>query len=112
MVGPNLALLGQFFLGYRVTFMGSLIGFVYGFGCGFVTGYLVASLYNWIVELRRHSSRSWLKVIACGSRSSDHARHRRCAGEAPMQLSLSSGLADPDGICSRVHLDQIPTGDT
>ncbi|MGH9958782.1 MAG: hypothetical protein ACREBC_16895, partial [Pyrinomonadaceae bacterium] len=29
-VGPHLALLGQFFIGYRVTFVGSLIGFVYG----------------------------------------------------------------------------------
>jgi hypothetical protein len=51
-VGPNLALLGQFFIGYRVTFLGSLIGFGYGFVCGFLGGYLVASLYNWIVELR------------------------------------------------------------
>ena len=30
-VGPNLALLGQFFLGYTVTYLGSVIGFVYGF---------------------------------------------------------------------------------
>ena len=27
-VGPHLALLGQFFIGYRVTFAGSLIGFL------------------------------------------------------------------------------------
>jgi hypothetical protein len=51
-VGPNLALLGQFFIGYRVTFMGSLIGFAYGFAGGFVAGYLVAGLYNWFVELK------------------------------------------------------------
>jgi hypothetical protein len=51
-VGPNLALLGQFFIGYRVTFVGSLIGFVYGFAGGFVAGYLVAGLYNWLVELK------------------------------------------------------------
>ena len=51
-VGPNLALLGQFFIGYRVTFVGSLIGFAYGFAGGFVAGYLVAGLYNWLVELK------------------------------------------------------------
>ena len=34
-VGPHLALLGQFFIGYRVTFVGSLIGFAYGFVLGF-----------------------------------------------------------------------------
>ena len=56
-VGPNLALLGQFFIGYRVTFMGSLIGFAYGFAGGFVAGYLVAGLYNWLVELKERRGR-------------------------------------------------------
>jgi hypothetical protein len=51
-VGPHLSLLGQFFIGYEVTFVGSLIGFAYGFGCGFIGGYLVARMYNWIVGLR------------------------------------------------------------
>jgi hypothetical protein len=51
-VGPHLSLLNQFFIGYRVTVVGSLIGFAYGFICGFVGGYLVASMYNWIVDLR------------------------------------------------------------
>jgi hypothetical protein len=51
-VGPHLSLLSQFFIGYRVTFVGSLIGLVYGFACGFIGGYLVASLYNWIVDLK------------------------------------------------------------
>jgi hypothetical protein len=51
-VGPHLALLGQFFIGYRVTFVGSLIGFVYGFGIGYVIGYLGARLYNAIARLR------------------------------------------------------------
>src|SRR5688572_13451182 len=51
-VGPHLALLGQFFLGYRVTFVGSLIGFAYGFVGGFVGGYFVARMYNWVVDLR------------------------------------------------------------
>jgi hypothetical protein len=51
-VGPNLALLSQFFIGYRVTFAGSLIGFAYGFTGGFVAGFMVASLYNWLVAAK------------------------------------------------------------
>src|ERR1700730_19266709 len=45
-VGAHLALLGQFFIGYRVTFIGSLIGLGYGFITGFLAGYLIAMLYN------------------------------------------------------------------
>src|SRR6266545_6945028 len=51
-VGPHLALLGQFFIGYRVTFVGSLIGFAYGFVSGFLIGYFVARMHNWLVDLR------------------------------------------------------------
>ena len=51
-VGPHLALLSQYFLGYRVSFVGSLIGMAYGFALGFAGGYLVAWMYNRIVELR------------------------------------------------------------
>ena len=55
-VGPHLSLLGQFFIGYRITFLGSLIGFVYGFIYGFMGGFLVAILYNWLVDLREGKS--------------------------------------------------------
>ncbi len=51
-VGPHLALLGEFFIGYRVTFAGSLVGFAYGFAAGFVAGFAVAWLYNRALELR------------------------------------------------------------
>jgi hypothetical protein len=51
-VGPHLALLGQFFIGYRVTFVGSFVGFAWGFGVGFVLGFFVTRLYNWIVDFR------------------------------------------------------------
>ena len=51
-IGPHLALLGQFFIGYRVTFWGSLIGFVYGFASGFVAGFGTGFLYNRILALR------------------------------------------------------------
>jgi hypothetical protein len=51
-VGPHLSLLGQFFIGYEVTFVGSLIGFVYGAIIGFIGGYTVSTLYNWLAGLR------------------------------------------------------------
>jgi hypothetical protein len=51
-VGPHLALLDQFFIGYRVTFIGSLVGFGYAFAVGYVVGYLMARIYNGIVDRR------------------------------------------------------------
>ncbi len=50
LVGPHLALLGQFFIGYDVTFVGSLIGFAYGFTTGFLGGYATANIYNWFAS--------------------------------------------------------------
>jgi hypothetical protein len=52
-VGPHLSLLGQFFIGYEVSFLGSLIGFAYAFVSGFIIGYLLATIYNWTVDLRQ-----------------------------------------------------------
>ncbi len=51
-IGPHLELLGQFFIGYKVTFWGSLIGFVYGFATGSIFGTLISWLYNKIIYLR------------------------------------------------------------
>ena len=51
-VGPHLALLGVFLPGYRVTFLGSLLGFVYMFVIGYALGRLVGTVYNRLVELR------------------------------------------------------------
>ena len=51
--GPNLALLGQFFIGYRVSFFGSLVGFLYGFALGTITGSITGRLYNWLSSFRR-----------------------------------------------------------
>ena len=44
--GPHLGLLGQYFPGYSVTFVGSLIGFVYAFVVGYASGRLVCGVYN------------------------------------------------------------------
>jgi hypothetical protein len=57
-VGPHLSLLGQFFIGYQVSFVGSLIGMGYGFAGGFIGGYVVARLYNWIADLREGRRRA------------------------------------------------------
>jgi len=51
-IGPHMALLGQFFIGYTVSFAGSLVGLLYGFITGFVIGYTVAFLYNFFLKLR------------------------------------------------------------
>jgi hypothetical protein len=51
-VGPHLGLLGQFFIGYEVSFVGSLMGFMYALVTGFAVGYFVARIYNGIVDLR------------------------------------------------------------
>ncbi|HXH09777.1 MAG TPA: hypothetical protein VNP04_08465 [Alphaproteobacteria bacterium] len=51
-IGPHLSLLGHFFIGYRVTLAGSLVGFAYAFIYGFAGGYLVARLYNRIADFR------------------------------------------------------------
>lgn len=45
-VGPHLGLLGIVLPGYRVTFAGSLIGFVYAFVIGYGVGRLVGVVYN------------------------------------------------------------------
>jgi hypothetical protein len=45
-VGPTLGLLGQYFVGYSVTWLGSLAGLFYGFAFGFIVGWSVAFLRN------------------------------------------------------------------
>jgi hypothetical protein len=45
-VGPHLGLLGVYLPGYRVTFLGSLIGFVYLFVIGYAIGRLIGTVYN------------------------------------------------------------------
>ena len=46
---PGIGLLGQFFVGYDVTWAGALIGFTYSFFVGFVLGYCVAAFRNGFV---------------------------------------------------------------
>jgi hypothetical protein len=51
-VGPHLQLLSQYFIGYKVTFLGSLIGAVYGFALGTLCGALIGWIYNKIASFR------------------------------------------------------------
>ena len=51
-VGPHLQLLSQFFIGYKVSFLGSIIGFFYGFALGTLCGTAVGWIYNKVIDLR------------------------------------------------------------
>lgn len=48
--GQHLQLLSIYFPGYSVSFVGSLIGFVYAFVVGYGLGRLIGSLYNKLVS--------------------------------------------------------------
>ncbi len=56
-VGPNLGLLSQYFIGYSVTWQGSVVGLVYGFISGFIIGWLMAFLRNLFVSIYLHAAR-------------------------------------------------------
>ena len=45
-VGAHLGLLSNFFPGYRVTFLGSIIGFCYAAAVGFIAGGVLGLVYN------------------------------------------------------------------
>lgn len=49
-VGVHLGMLSNFFPGYRVTFLGSIIGFCYMFFVGLITGAVLGAVYNKIVK--------------------------------------------------------------
>jgi hypothetical protein len=50
--GPHLGLLGQYFVGYEVTFLGSLVGFAYAFLVCFAAAGAGAWLYTRVSDLR------------------------------------------------------------
>ncbi|HEY4281743.1 MAG TPA: hypothetical protein VGM62_01680 [Chthoniobacterales bacterium] len=52
-VGLHLQLLNQFFPGYSVTVFGSIIGAAYAFVAGYISGWIIATVYNWVVLLRQ-----------------------------------------------------------
>ena len=50
-IGPNLALLSQFFIGYEITLKGSVIGMIYGMMAGFIIGWLIAAIRNLVLTI-------------------------------------------------------------
>lgn len=54
-VGPHLALLGQIFVGYEVTFVGSLVGFAWAFFVFWAAGYAGARIYNAVAGWERRA---------------------------------------------------------
>jgi hypothetical protein len=52
-VGAHLQLLGHYFIGYSVTWKGSLVGLCYGALVGGVIGWAIGTIYNGIVTLRQ-----------------------------------------------------------
>jgi hypothetical protein len=48
-VGPNLQLLGQYFIGYSVTIKGAFIGMAHSFFWGFLSGWMFAYLRNFFL---------------------------------------------------------------
>jgi hypothetical protein len=56
-VGAHLSLLGQYLIGYSVTWKGSFIGLLYGTGIGGVLGWSIGRLYNLIALARQRAGK-------------------------------------------------------
>ena len=50
-VGPHLSLFSQYFIGYSVSFVGSLVGVLYAFVLGYFFGLIIVWIYNEIVAM-------------------------------------------------------------
>jgi hypothetical protein len=56
-VGAHLQLLSNYFIGYSVSWKGSLVGLCYGAMLGAMIGWTIGNLYNWIVRWRQPERR-------------------------------------------------------
>jgi hypothetical protein len=52
-VGAHLQLLGNYFPGYSVTWIGSIVGLFYGLVVGGVFGWAIGTIYNKLVAIRQ-----------------------------------------------------------
>jgi uncharacterized membrane protein len=50
--GYHLRLLGNYFIGYSVTWKGAFIGFLWAFAVGAIIGWSIGIIYNRIVAIR------------------------------------------------------------
>jgi hypothetical protein len=62
-VGPTLALLRQYFIGYSVTMKGAFIGLAYGFLWGFFVGWLLAYFRNLLVGFFIYRTKRKLEML-------------------------------------------------
>jgi hypothetical protein len=51
-MGAHLQLLGQYFIGYSVSWLGAFIGLAYGLLVGAIMGWSIGTIYNRIVGIR------------------------------------------------------------
>jgi hypothetical protein len=56
-VGAHLQLLGQYFIGYTVSWPGCFVGMFYGVLVGGLIGWLIGIIYNRIVGIRLRGNR-------------------------------------------------------
>jgi len=47
--GRTIGLLKYLYIGYELSFIGAVIGLVWGFVDGLIGGYIFALVYNWLV---------------------------------------------------------------
>ncbi len=57
-VGLHLNLLGHYFYGYSVTWLGSIVGLFYGLVVGGLIGWVIGQVYNFVVWIRQWSGSS------------------------------------------------------
>ncbi len=55
--GPHLSLIGQYFIGFSVTWKGSVVGFAYGSCLGFLLGWSVALFRNGFLGFYVHAKK-------------------------------------------------------
>ena len=65
-IGPNLQLLGQYFMGYSVTVKGAFIGMGYSFLWGFIWGWLFAYLRNFSIGLFIYRAKRKAELLSFG----------------------------------------------
>lgn len=61
-VGPNLALLGQYIPRYTVSWPGSVIGAIGGFAAGFVAGWTTAFFQNLVLDAYVFACSFWSRL--------------------------------------------------